>query len=119
VKPFIVPVFIPHSGCPHQCAFCNQKAISGQKAEKISNTKVREQINRFLAFPRDEHRTVQISFYGAALLGRLLEKSKAPLRGILRFIYIPYEFCSLNIAAVVALLVHLSGGKDVRWEKLA
>jgi len=69
VKPFIVPVFIPHSGCPHQCAFCNQKAISGQKAEKISNTKVREQINRFLAFPRDEHRTVQISFYGGNFLG--------------------------------------------------
>lgn len=69
MTPFIVPVFIPHSGCPHQCAFCNQKAISGQTAEKISTTKVHEQIDRFLAFPRDKRRTVQISFYGGNFLG--------------------------------------------------
>ena len=25
-----VGLFVPHSGCPHQCSFCNQKAISGQ-----------------------------------------------------------------------------------------
>jgi histone acetyltransferase (RNA polymerase elongator complex component) len=69
MKPFIIPVFIPHSGCPHQCAFCNQKAISGQNAKKILTTDVREQIHRFLAFPRDEHRSVQISFYGGNFLG--------------------------------------------------
>ena len=25
----ILPVFIPHLGCPHDCVFCNQKRISG------------------------------------------------------------------------------------------
>lgn len=25
----IIPVFIPHLGCPHDCVFCNQKRISG------------------------------------------------------------------------------------------
>ncbi|MEN8245502.1 MAG: radical SAM protein [Thermodesulfobacteriota bacterium] len=69
MTPFIVPVFIPHSGCPHQCAFCNQKAITGQVAGKISMTTVREQIDRFLALPHDRHRTVQISFYGGNFLG--------------------------------------------------
>jgi histone acetyltransferase (RNA polymerase elongator complex component) len=28
-RKFIVPVFIPHMGCPHLCVFCNQKNISG------------------------------------------------------------------------------------------
>lgn len=27
-----VGLFVPHSGCPHQCSFCNQKAISGHSA---------------------------------------------------------------------------------------
>lgn len=27
----IIPIFIPHAGCPHQCVFCNQRAISGTK----------------------------------------------------------------------------------------
>ena len=25
----IIPVFIPHLGCPHDCVFCNQRKISG------------------------------------------------------------------------------------------
>ena len=27
----IIPIFIPHAGCPHDCCFCDQKKISGQK----------------------------------------------------------------------------------------
>ena len=26
----ILPVFIPHLGCPYHCVFCNQNAITGQ-----------------------------------------------------------------------------------------
>lgn len=26
----ILPIFIPHAGCPNDCVFCNQRAISGQ-----------------------------------------------------------------------------------------
>ena len=26
----IIPVFVPHLGCPHNCVFCNQNRISGQ-----------------------------------------------------------------------------------------
>lgn len=25
----ILPIFIPHGGCPHRCVFCNQRKISG------------------------------------------------------------------------------------------
>lgn len=28
----IVPLFIPHAGCPHDCVFCDQRRISGQTA---------------------------------------------------------------------------------------
>ena len=25
----IIPVFVPHLGCPNDCVFCNQRRISG------------------------------------------------------------------------------------------
>ena len=30
-KEYVIPVFVPHLGCPNDCIFCNQKSISGQK----------------------------------------------------------------------------------------
>ena len=29
-RQYVIPVFIPHLGCPNDCIFCNQKSISGQ-----------------------------------------------------------------------------------------
>jgi cellulose synthase/poly-beta-1,6-N-acetylglucosamine synthase-like glycosyltransferase len=60
---------------------------------------------------------LQILFYGVALLGYILEKSGAKLAGILRILFVPYEFCALNFAAVVALFVYMSGKLEVKWEK--
>ena len=28
-KKRIIPIFVPHVGCPHQCVFCNQQRIAG------------------------------------------------------------------------------------------
>jgi len=60
---------------------------------------------------------LQVVFYGLAAVGLLLEKSRTRLSGAPRVVYIPYEFCVLNAAAVVALVKHLSGGINVRWDK--
>ena len=29
-KEYIIPIFVPHLGCPYHCNFCNQRKISGQ-----------------------------------------------------------------------------------------
>jgi biofilm PGA synthesis N-glycosyltransferase PgaC len=60
---------------------------------------------------------LQVTFYALAVVGHLLEKSRTRISGVPRLLYIPYEFCVLNAAAVVALFKHLSGGIDVRWDK--
>ena len=44
---YIIPIFIPHLGCPNNCTFCNQKIISGQTKE-ITPDDVRETVEFYL-----------------------------------------------------------------------
>ena len=41
-KEYIIPIFVPHLGCPHACVFCNQRKISGEqknvKADDVRKT---------------------------------------------------------------------------------
>jgi len=60
---------------------------------------------------------LQVAFYALAVVGHCLEKTRTRISGVPRLAYIPYEFCVLNAAAVVALFKYLSGGIDIRWDK--
>ncbi|MHC1717873.1 MAG: elongator complex protein 3 [Acidaminococcaceae bacterium] len=72
----IIPVFIPHAGCPHQCIFCNQKKISGQSEASLLNAE--KQISRYLQWikPSSEN---EIAFYGGSFTGLPLELQKGLL----------------------------------------
>jgi histone acetyltransferase (RNA polymerase elongator complex component) len=68
-RPFIVPLFLPQAGCPHQCAFCNQRSISGTPQGVPEPAALERQIERFLGY-RDRRRgETQIAFYGGNFLG--------------------------------------------------
>lgn len=71
-RPFIIPIFLPHAGCPHQCVFCNQTSITGAQRDSVSPEKVERQIHEFLKYKGNDHRPVQVAFYGGNFLG--LEK---------------------------------------------
>ena len=58
----IIPVFIPHVGCPHDCVFCNQKKIAGTIAAP-DGKKVHEIIENALAY---SGKAPQIAFYGGS-----------------------------------------------------
>ena len=59
----IIPVFIPHAGCPHQCIFCNQKKISGQAETSLLNAE--KQINKYLQWVNASSEN-EIAFYGGS-----------------------------------------------------
>lgn len=61
---YIIPVFVPMEGCPHQCVFCNQDRITGiSEEEKVDATKVRKIIDEYLeTMNRDA--TIELSFFG-------------------------------------------------------
>jgi len=67
--PFIIPIFLPNLGCPHQCAFCNQTSITGVTPDIISTKTLCLLINKFLEYKKTQRRSVQVSFYGGNFLG--------------------------------------------------
>jgi histone acetyltransferase (RNA polymerase elongator complex component) len=64
--PYVVPVFIPHAGCPHRCVFCDQRAITGDRRETPDPEAV---LTEWLSRPRNPDRPVQLAFYGGNFLG--------------------------------------------------
>ena len=66
----ILPIFIPHAGCPHQCVFCNQKKISGQKSAAVASA--RQQIARWRKWLRASVDN-EAAFYGGSFTGLSIE----------------------------------------------
>jgi len=61
----IIPVFIPHLGCPNQCVFCNQKTITGLGDNLISLETAKIEIDAWLA--RSDQKTPhELAFYGGS-----------------------------------------------------
>jgi histone acetyltransferase (RNA polymerase elongator complex component) len=74
LKDFIIPVFIPHAGCPHKCVFCNQNAVTGIKGSIPSKDDLKRIIASFLNYKGTHRGRVQIAFYGGNFLGIGLDK---------------------------------------------
>jgi histone acetyltransferase (RNA polymerase elongator complex component) len=68
-KPFIIPVFIPNQGCPHQCVFCNQSSIAGAKWSIPSHEQIASLINEHLEFKGEKRHKAEIAFFGGNFLG--------------------------------------------------
>lgn len=64
-KKYIIPIFVPHLGCPHQCSFCNQKEISGQ-TKQVTAKDVKETIEFYLKNFKDNSKCVEVAFYGGS-----------------------------------------------------
>jgi len=81
VKLYIIPMFIPHYGCQHQCVFCDQRAITGQNypvlAEDVAKT-IKQHLDAI-----DRPYKIEVAFYGGsftALPSELQLKLLAPAK---------------------------------------
>jgi len=75
-RPFIIPIFLPHAGCPHRCVFCNQVSITGTGQKPVSADQLCSQIRQFLKYRSDRRQPTQISFFGGNFLGLKIEEIK-------------------------------------------
>jgi len=85
-RPFIIPIFIPHAGCPHQCVFCNQRAITGAKSKKPSPAAIRIQIADFLRYKRKHRSLTEVAYYGGNFLGLITDDIEVLLFEAGRFV---------------------------------
>lgn len=67
-KEYIIPIFVPHLGCPNDCTFCNQKKISGQK-KNISSKDVSDIIEYYLKSFKEKDKIVEVAFFGGSFTG--------------------------------------------------
>ena len=79
---FVIPYFIPHQGCPHQCLFCNQNSITG---ETFSTADIHADINRvikdWLTF-RKERKPTHFAFYGGSFTCLPMDQQSRMLEAI-------------------------------------
>ncbi len=71
-KQYIIPIFVPHLGCPNDCIFCNQKSISGQ-TKQVTREDVKKTIENHLKYVK-ENSIVEVAFFGGSFTG--IEKEK-------------------------------------------
>ena len=72
---YIIPVFISHQGCPHQCVFCNQDRIAGKYEEVFAND-VRKIIDEYLETINSKGATIEVSFFGGTFTAIDVNKQK-------------------------------------------
>lgn len=79
-KHAIIPIFIPHLGCPNDCVFCNQRKITARTVAPSSED-VRNTIEEWLTTlePGSSRNggsieTIEVSFYGGSFTGLPLDE---------------------------------------------
>lgn len=78
-KHAIIPIFIPHKGCPNDCVFCNQKKITAH-TKAVTPEDVRTTIDEWLTTlenPRPE--VLEVAFFGGSFTGIPMEEQSAYL----------------------------------------
>lgn len=64
----IIPIFVPHVGCPHDCIFCNQRKIAQSKSD-IDENIVIDTIERYLKTIPHTNEKLEIAFFGGSFTG--------------------------------------------------
>lgn len=83
-KRSIIPVFVPHLGCPNDCVFCNQRKISGSLVPASAETVIKAILEGIEKIP--ENANIQLAFYGGSFTAIPVEKQNELLGAALPFL---------------------------------
>lgn len=79
-KHAIIPIFIPHQGCPNDCVFCNQKKITARQPD-VTCDEIKNTIETWLSTltNRPGMETIEIAFFGGSFTGIPMEQQSGYL----------------------------------------
>lgn len=83
-KQYIIPIFVPHLGCPNDCVFCNQRSISGQQ-KMITKEEIQKTIDMYLKNIKEKDAKIEVAFFGGSFTGIDEEKQE-------EFLQTAYEY---------------------------
>ncbi|MBU5268738.1 elongator complex protein 3 [Clostridium cochlearium] len=79
-KHYIIPIFVPHEGCVHNCVFCNQNSITGI-SEVIDAKYTKNTIKAYLeTINRTEETVIEVSFFGGSFTAIDINKQRRLLK---------------------------------------
>ena len=85
MKHYVIPIFVPHLGCPNDCVFCNQKSISGQQ-KMITKEEIKNTIDFYLENIKDKQAKKEVAFFGGSFTGIDVEKQEEFLQTAYQYI---------------------------------
>lgn len=75
-KHAIIPIFIPHKGCPNDCVFCNQKKITA-KQKPFEIGEIEKRIEEYLPTLKNrELEVIEVAFFGGSFTGIPMEEQR-------------------------------------------
>lgn len=93
-KHYIIPIFVPHFGCPHDCIFCNQKKITGLTTN-VKPKDVENIIDEYLGYFRKDS-YIEVAFYGGSFTAIDMDIQSALLE-------IPYKYKTNGIIDAIRM----------------
>ena len=90
-----ISIFVPHKGCPNDCSFCNQRAISGQTVPATADD-VASAVNTAIKYNIDPKNT-EIAFFGGSFTAIEREYMLSLLTAAKHFLD-TYKFAGIRIS---------------------
>lgn len=83
-KQYIIPIFVAHQGCPHDCVFCNQRKITGTEGLPSQEEIIAKIESHLKTIPSGAK--IEVAFYGGtftALSEEIQRKLLEPVQSFL------------------------------------
>ena len=90
-----ISIFVPHKGCPNDCSFCNQRAISGQIASATPKD-VEDAVETAIKYNVSPENT-EIAFFGGSFTAIEREEMRSLLTAAKHFLDV-YKFKGIRVS---------------------